>query len=65
MRVSPGGGRQGGVEGVSLRAGGLSTKEAGFHSVVAGTDGLGGPLGEISGGGAPREGGVSLLCEFA
>lgn len=54
------------MEGWSFRrdSAGLSTKDAGFHSVVGGPEGLRGPLGEISGGGAPREGGKSLLCEL-
>lgn len=61
--VSPGGGRLGGVGGLSFlqESAGVSTKAAGFHSVVGGAGGLWGPLGEISGGGAPRHGGTSLL----
>ncbi|KAA8590224.1 hypothetical protein FQN60_014158 [Etheostoma spectabile] len=57
--VSPGGGRLGGVGGLSFlrESVGVSTREAGFHSVVGGAGGLWGPLGEIRGGGAPRHGG--------
>lgn len=63
--VSPGGGRLGGVGGFSFlrESEGVSTKEAGFHSAVKGAGGWG-PLGEIRGGGAPRQGGTSLLPEF-
>jgi len=61
--VSPGGGRLGGVGGLRFlrKSAGVSTREAGFHSVVVGAGGCWGPLGEIRGGGAPRQGGTSLL----
>lgn len=64
-RIRPGGGRLGGVEGLGfLRESrdGVSTREAGFHSVVGGAGG--GTLGEMRGGGAPRHGDASLLPRF-